>query len=56
MKIRPTLNAIAAELEAWAMTAGWKTVAGQVAAVYHSNGGGPLLSVYSYVLPCSSTQ
>lgn len=45
MKIRPPLNAIAAELEAWAMAAGWKTVAGQVAAVYHSNGGGPLLPV-----------
>lgn len=45
MKIRPPLNAIAAELEAWAATAGWKTVAGQVAAVYHSNGGGPLLPV-----------
>lgn len=43
MKIRPPLNAIAAELEAWAITAGWKTVAGHVAGVYHSNGGGPLL-------------
>jgi hypothetical protein len=45
MKITPTTEAVAAELEAWALAAGWKTVAGLVAAAYHSNGGGELLPV-----------
>ncbi|MCU6214469.1 toxin YdaT domain-containing protein [Enterobacter bugandensis] len=45
MKIRPSLNDLAAELEAWALSAGWKTVAGRVAELYHQNGGGQLLPV-----------
>lgn len=45
MKITPTTEAVAAELEAWALVVGWKTVADHVAAVYHANGGGGLLPV-----------
>lgn len=43
MKIRPPIDAVAAELEAWALMAGWKTVAIRVAAVYHCNCRGNLL-------------
>jgi hypothetical protein len=45
MKIRPPIESVAAELESWALAAGWKTVAGLVAAEYHSNGGGDLLPI-----------
>lgn len=45
MKIRPSLNDLAAELEAWALSAGWKTVASRVAELYHQSGGGQLLPV-----------
>lgn len=43
MKISPSVEAVAAELEQWAAVAGWKTVAGLVAGAYHANGGGDLL-------------
>lgn len=43
MKLSPPVEAVAAELELWAATAGWKTVAGLVAGAYHANGGGGLL-------------
>lgn len=45
MKISPPIESVAAELESWALAAGWKTVAGLVAAAYHSNGGGDLLPI-----------
>ncbi|MEX9234782.1 hypothetical protein ACNPGY_16100 [Citrobacter cronae] len=43
MKISPSVEAVAAELEQWAAVVGWKTVAGLVAGAYHANGGGDLL-------------
>ncbi|POP42362.1 hypothetical protein CHU32_03770 [Superficieibacter electus] len=43
MKISPSVEAVAAELEMWAAAVGWKTVAGLVAGAYHANGGGELL-------------
>lgn len=45
MKISPSLEAVAAELERWAASAGWKTVGGLVAGEYHANGCGELLAV-----------
>lgn len=43
MKISPQIDAVAAELESWASSVGWKTVANNVAASYHSICRGDLL-------------
>lgn len=43
MKISPQIDAIAAELEDWAIQVGWKTVGHKVAEIYHANGGGKIL-------------
>ncbi|WP_342656822.1 hypothetical protein GKC68_10540 [Pantoea sp. RSPAM1] len=43
MKITPRIDAVAAELEDWAIQVGWKTVGLRVAEIYHANGGGKIL-------------
>ncbi|EBG6922938.1 hypothetical protein FJB87_02460 [Salmonella enterica subsp. enterica] len=43
MKISPPIEAVAAELEAWALVVGWKTVGLAVARQYHAAGGGVIL-------------
>lgn len=43
MKISPPIEAIAAELEAWALEDGWKTVGLEIADQYHASGGGDIL-------------
>lgn len=43
MKISPPIDAIAAELEAWALVDGWKVVGLAVAEEYHAAGGGDVL-------------
>lgn len=45
MKISPPIEAVAAELEKWVASVGWKTVGGLVSGEYHANGGGELLAV-----------
>nr|WP_297200476.1 hypothetical protein [uncultured Pluralibacter sp.] len=45
MKIIPPIEAIATELEQWALDDGWKTVALAVAKHYHAQGGGEILPV-----------
>lgn len=45
MKISPSVESVAAELELWAAVAGWKTIAGLVAGEYHATGTGELLPV-----------
>ncbi|EAA2042153.1 hypothetical protein DSF28_19080 [Salmonella enterica subsp. enterica serovar Enteritidis] len=45
MKISPSLEAVAAELELWALAVGWKTVGALVAGEYHACGGGQLLPI-----------
>ncbi|EGB2526624.1 hypothetical protein M8Q70_003464 [Salmonella enterica] len=47
MKISPPIEAVAAELEAWALEAGWKTVGLAVAGQYHAAGGGVILPLTS---------
>ncbi|MFQ1038306.1 toxin YdaT family protein [Citrobacter koseri] len=47
MKISPPIDAVAAELEAWALEAGWKAVGLAVAEQYHLTGGGDILPVTS---------
>lgn len=43
MKISPPIESVAAELEAWALADGWKTVGLAVAEQYHAAGGGDIL-------------
>ncbi|MGK0686144.1 toxin YdaT family protein [Serratia marcescens] len=43
MKISPPIESVAAELEAWALVDGWKTVGLAVADQYHAAGGGDIL-------------
>lgn len=43
MKITPSIEAVAADLELWATASGWKAVAGAVADAYFAGGGGNLL-------------
>lgn len=43
MKISPPIEAVAGELEAWALTDGWKTVGLSVTDSYHGLGGGSVL-------------
>ncbi|QHM71315.1 toxin YdaT family protein [Mixta intestinalis] len=45
MKISPPVEAVADEIEAWALAAGWKTVALAIAEQYHASGGGDILPV-----------
>ncbi|MBH0365749.1 toxin YdaT family protein [Salmonella enterica] len=45
MKISPSVEAVAAELELWALAVGWKTVGALVAGEYHACGGGQLLPI-----------
>lgn len=45
MKITPPVDAVAAELEAWALVAGWKTVSALVAEEYLQRSGGDVLPV-----------
>lgn len=45
MKISPSVESVAAELELWASVAGWKTIAGLVAGEYHAINTGELLPV-----------
>lgn len=45
MKISPSVESVAAELELWAAVAGWKTIAGLVAGEYHATVTGELLPV-----------
>lgn len=45
MKISPPIDAVATELELWALAAGWKTVGALVAGEYHARCGGQLLPV-----------
>lgn len=45
MKISPPIDAIASELEAWALEDGWKTVGMAIADQYHAIGGGDILPV-----------
>ncbi|WP_447908165.1 toxin YdaT family protein [Serratia fonticola] len=40
MKISPPIEALAAELESWALEDGWKTVGLAIAHQYHASGGG----------------
>lgn len=43
MKISPPIDAVAAELEAWALVEGWKSVGLAIAKQYHVSGGGEIL-------------
>lgn len=43
MKISPPIEALAAELEAWALEDGWKSVGLAIADQYHASGGGDIL-------------
>jgi hypothetical protein len=43
MKISPPIEAVAAELEMWALVEGWKSVGLAVAEQYHALGGGDIL-------------
>lgn len=43
MKISPPIEAIASELERWALVDGWKTVGMAIAEQYHAAGGGDVL-------------
>lgn len=45
MKISSPIEAVAAELEAWALVEGWKFVGLAVAEQYHAAGGGEILPV-----------
>lgn len=45
MKISPPIEAVATELELWALAVGWKTVGALVAGEYHACGGGQLLPI-----------
>lgn len=49
MKISPPIEAVAAELESWALVEGWKFVGLAVAEQYHAAGGG-------YILPITDTE
>ena len=49
MKISPPIEAVAAELESWALVEGWKFVGLAVAEQYHASGGG-------YILPITDTE
>ncbi|MFP2239926.1 hypothetical protein ACLEX4_15535 [Pseudescherichia vulneris] len=40
MKISPPIDAVASELEAWALEDGWKAVGMAIADQYHADGGG----------------
>lgn len=43
MKISPPIDAVAAEVDAWALRDGWKTVGTAIADQYHVSGGGDIL-------------
>lgn len=43
MKISPPIDAVASELEAWALEDGWKAVGMAIADQYHADGGGAIL-------------
>lgn len=43
MKISPPIDAVASELEAWAVEAGWKTVGMAIAEQYHLSAAGDIL-------------
>lgn len=43
MKISPPIDAVASELEAWALEDGWKAVGVAIADQYHASGGGNIL-------------
>lgn len=43
MKINPPIDAVASELEAWALEDGWKTVGLAIADQYRADGGGDIL-------------
>jgi len=43
MKISPPIDAVAAELESWALEDGWKAVGLAIAEQYHAAGGGEIL-------------